>query len=58
MLGDNRAAEAVDSRSFGAVPAELVLGRARVAPLLPPPLPLPLATPAKPLPAPGPPVLA
>ncbi|WP_374985875.1 nickel-type superoxide dismutase maturation protease [Streptomyces fradiae] len=29
VLGDNRAAEAVDSRSFGAVPAELVLGRVR-----------------------------
>ncbi|WP_149184356.1 nickel-type superoxide dismutase maturation protease [Streptomyces sp. TRM49041] len=29
VLGDNRGAEAVDSRAFGAVPAELVLGRVR-----------------------------
>ncbi|MCP9957354.1 nickel-type superoxide dismutase maturation protease [Streptomyces sudanensis] len=29
VLGDNRAAEAVDSRVFGTVPAELVLGRVR-----------------------------
>jgi nickel-type superoxide dismutase maturation protease len=30
VLGDNTAAEAVDSRAFGAVPADLVLGLARV----------------------------
>ncbi|MCS0634319.1 nickel-type superoxide dismutase maturation protease [Streptomyces sp. LP05-1] len=30
VLGDNRAAEAVDSRSFGAVPEELLLGRVLV----------------------------
>ncbi|MEU9979917.1 nickel-type superoxide dismutase maturation protease [Streptomyces sp. NPDC050856] len=29
VLGDNTDAEAVDSRAFGAVPAELVLGRVR-----------------------------
>ncbi|WP_175410611.1 nickel-type superoxide dismutase maturation protease [Streptomyces sp. TRM64462] len=29
VLGDNQAAEGVDSRAFGAVPAELVLGRVR-----------------------------
>ncbi|MFV2117751.1 nickel-type superoxide dismutase maturation protease [Streptomyces sp. Act-28] len=29
VLGDNQAAEAVDSRAFGTVPAELVLGRVR-----------------------------
>lgn len=29
VLGDNQDAEVVDSRAFGAVPAELVLGRVR-----------------------------
>ncbi|MEU0669651.1 nickel-type superoxide dismutase maturation protease [Streptomyces lavendulocolor] len=29
VLGDNRAAEAVDSRAFGPVPEDLVLGRVR-----------------------------
>lgn len=29
VLGDNQAAEAVDSRSFGTVPTELVLGQVR-----------------------------